>query len=329
MELVDVTAGENKENERDITNNSKMMMNATSSSSPVRVVSANFFARTQAKPRSSLMRFAALAALAPPPSEAAPSISPAPATQRPATNVEAAAPPRLVAEPKQQTQPVHKPAVMDECEGDEDKMLRELDHAGSSHKAAPRTAKRLHHKSKPRQSIDDMDVVAAEDDSHNTKTEQEPKVAPRAAASKRVAKRTRPAVVARDDDASDEFVPSVDSSGKGKGRGKRKGRSDDEGDVRVEKRSRAVSDDDCDDDDDAPRRKQAKRRRIEPAEDAEPAPVAGPCTLLLVVCCSVLCSCADSPDRAQEAASSCRPSEEGQGNGRRCGRRQGAREEVR
>ena len=52
-------------------------------------------------------------------------------------------------------------------------------------------------------------------------------------------------------------------------RGKRKGRSDDESDVQ-EKRGREA---DSDDDDDAPRQKQAKRRRIEPSEDAEPAPV--------------------------------------------------------
>ncbi|ELR21070.1 ATPdependent DNA helicase, RecQ subfamily protein [Acanthamoeba castellanii str. Neff] len=93
-------------------------------------------------------------------------------------------------------------------------MVRDLDR--TAHKAAPRTAKRLH---KPKRvSVDDMDVVA-----ETAAPKVDPEEPPRP--TKRVAKRAR----AMHDDDSEEFVPA--SGGKGGMRGKRKGRSDDESDV--------------------------------------------------------------------------------------------------
>lgn len=187
------------------------------------------------------MRFASPAALADPPTEGVP---PEPIiTKSPVAVVEIASEPTNI---QQKSESKH------EVEGDEEQMVRDLDR--TAHKAAPRTAKRLH---KPKRvSVDDMDVVA-----ETAAPKVDPEEPPRP--TKRVAKRAR----AMHDDDSEEFVPA--SGGKGGMRGKRKGRSDDESDVQ-EKCGREA---DSDDDDDAPRRKQAKRRRIEPSEDAEPAPV--------------------------------------------------------
>jgi hypothetical protein len=161
---------ENKENDRAST----AVNNMATSSRPAagaRIVSANFFMRS-AKPRASLMRFASPAASADPPAEVVP---PEPIiTKSPVAVVEMASEPTKI---QQKSETKH------DVEGDEEQMMRELDR--TAHKAAPRTAKRLH---KPKRvSVDDMDVVAEtaapQVDRHETEEPPRP--------TKRVAKRAR------------------------------------------------------------------------------------------------------------------------------------------
>lgn len=161
---------ENKENDRAST----AVNNMATSSRPAagaRIVSANFFMRS-AKPRASLMRFASPATSADPPAEVVP---PEPIiTKSPVAEVEMASEPTKIQQ-KSETKHV--------VEGDEEQMMRELDR--TAHKAAPRTAKRLH---KPKRvSVDDMDVVAETAAPHldRRETEEPPRL------TKRVAKQVR------------------------------------------------------------------------------------------------------------------------------------------